>query len=345
VVVSAWGGVAVKSNLHSVRKSLLSGLIGIAVEEGKIDLQDTLAEIGIDDRAPKLSQTEKQATVGDLIKARSGIYHPALYETAAMTASKPPRGSHAPGKHWHYNNWDFNALGTIYEQQSGEKIFEAFARRLAAPLGMEDFQVSDGDYVTGSQSDHPAYPFRMTARDLARFGYLYLRQGRWKEARLLSPEWVAESTARHSAAGGLRGYGYMWWTLHRPAEALAQPPSRFFASGWHGQLIWVDPGHDLVVVHRVNTDHEHRAPRRDEFRKLFDMIFDAYQGGGTSCDRGQNAGVKERRSSLNIVAPYTALPYIFAYHGRDSLVRTGRAEGYREPPQTQNTVRLRDTGV
>lgn len=101
MVVSAWGGVAVKSNVHSVRKSLLSGLIGIAVEEGKIDLQDTLAEIGIDDRAPKLSQTEKQATVGDLIKARSGIYHPALYETAAMTASKPPRGSHAPGKHWH----------------------------------------------------------------------------------------------------------------------------------------------------------------------------------------------------------------------------------------------------
>ena len=71
VVVAEWGDVAVKSPAHSVRKSLLSALIGIAVEEGKIDLSSTLEELGIDDNEPSLTEIEKKATVGDLIKARS----------------------------------------------------------------------------------------------------------------------------------------------------------------------------------------------------------------------------------------------------------------------------------
>src|SRR5205085_9964153 len=84
LVVAQWGDVAVKSNLHSVRKSLLSALIGIAVDEHKIDLGATMESLGIDDNTPGLTPTEKTATVGDLLKARSGIYHAALYETPGM---------------------------------------------------------------------------------------------------------------------------------------------------------------------------------------------------------------------------------------------------------------------
>lgn len=149
IVVDEWGDVAIKTPAHSVRKSLLSALIGIAVDEGKIDLSSTLAALKIDDNAPSLTEIEKQATVGDLIKARSGIYHAALYESKRMTDSKPPRGSHAPGTFWHYNNWDFNALGTIYRQETGEDIFEAFERRIAKPLQMQDYVPADGDYFTG----------------------------------------------------------------------------------------------------------------------------------------------------------------------------------------------------
>ena len=74
-VVAQWGDVAIKSNLHSARKSLLSALIGIAVAERKIDLGATIGSLGIDDNAPSLTPIEKTATVGDLLKARSGIYH------------------------------------------------------------------------------------------------------------------------------------------------------------------------------------------------------------------------------------------------------------------------------
>src|SRR5262245_3997359 len=56
-----------------------------------------------------------------------------------MEASMPPRGSHPPGTRFHYNNWDFNALGTIFERQTGRGVFEALREDLAGPLGFQDF--------------------------------------------------------------------------------------------------------------------------------------------------------------------------------------------------------------
>ena len=292
IVVDAWGEVATKSNLHSVRKSLLSGLIGIAVDEGKIDLNQTLAELAIDDNEPSLTDLEKQATVGDLIKARSGIYHPALYETARMTALKPARGSHEPGTFFHYNNWDFNTLGTIYEDAVGESIFEAFDRRIAGPLRMEDYTPGDGEYVTGWQSIHPAYPFRMTARDLARFALLYLREGRWGDRRIVSVDWVQESTAGDSWPYQGVAYGYMWWTTAGSSRFGGAPVGApaYYASGWHGQYAFVFPDLDLVVVHRVNTDHPHRAPRDWEVGKLLQLIVSAETGHATKCPPNRKSG-------------------------------------------------------
>ncbi len=101
-------------------------MIGIAVDERKIDLNASIGSLGIDDNAPSLTEAEKAATVADLLKARSGIFHAALYETPGMARLRPPRGSHSPGTFWYYNNWDFNALGTIYERAVGQSIFTAF---------------------------------------------------------------------------------------------------------------------------------------------------------------------------------------------------------------------------
>lgn len=193
-VVAEWGDTQTKSNLHSVRKSLLSALIGIAVAESKIDLRATLDTLGIDDNAPALTPMEKRATVHDLLAARSGIYHAALYETAAMAAARPARGSHPPASFWYYNNWDFNALGTIYERATAEGIFNAFDRLIARPIGMQDYQPADGTYIRGGDSIHAAYPIRMSARDLARFALLYLRDGRWNGRQVVPADWVKAST-------------------------------------------------------------------------------------------------------------------------------------------------------
>jgi CubicO group peptidase (beta-lactamase class C family) len=87
VVVAAWGDVAHRSNLHSCRKSLLNSLIGIAVADGKINLDETLEKLGIDDKKPSLTAAEKQATVRDLLEARSGVYHPTAYETMLLLSA------------------------------------------------------------------------------------------------------------------------------------------------------------------------------------------------------------------------------------------------------------------
>jgi len=218
VVVDAWGDITRNFQCHSMRKSLLSGLIGIHVDERNIDLTKTMAELAIDDYEPSLSPIEKQATVGDLIKARSGIYHPALGEAITMKVMRPKRYSHEPGTFWYYNNWDFNALGTIFEQETGKKIFEQFDQRIASPLQMEDFNANNcryltrTDYKSAPHSMHRYYLFRMSARDLARFGHLFLRQGRWKNQQIISSDWVWESAASHSERVVDGGYGYMWWT-------------------------------------------------------------------------------------------------------------------------------------
>ena len=111
-------------HLGYIRKSFLSGLIGIAVSEHRIELSKTLSELGFNDIAPSLTEIEKSAKVGDLLKARSGVYHLASNDTPGMTALRPARGSHLPGTYWCYNNWDFNALGAISEQQTQSSIFQ-----------------------------------------------------------------------------------------------------------------------------------------------------------------------------------------------------------------------------
>src|SRR5579864_6680872 len=96
-VVDQWGDVDKKISSYSVRKSLLSSLYGIYAAEGKIDINQTLEQLGIDDAPDPLTKAERQARVVDLLRARSGVYHPVDFETESMKKNRPPRGSHAPG--------------------------------------------------------------------------------------------------------------------------------------------------------------------------------------------------------------------------------------------------------
>jgi CubicO group peptidase (beta-lactamase class C family) len=254
-VVYSWGRASTPLPIHSVRKSLLSALYGPAVAKGQIDLRATLRDLKIDDVAPGLTPTETAATVRDLLEARSGVYHPAAYETASMQKNRPPRGSHAPGTFWYYNNWDFNALGAIFKQRTGVDVFAAFAAQLAAPLRLQDFRAADAKWVSEEVSRYPAYTFRLSARDLARIGYLYLRRGRWRDAQIVPTAWIDESLTAYSDANPGVGYGYLWWIAQGTKQFGAPVGKRSFsARGNHGQYVIVAPDLDLVVVHLRESD-------------------------------------------------------------------------------------------
>ena len=297
LIVASWGEPAANIRLQSVRKSLLSALIGIAVAHGQIDLRDTLAKLGIDDNPPSLTQDEKQATIGDLLEARSGVYHGANYETAFNAALRPPRGSHPPGTHWYYNNWDFNALGAIYERATAKAIFEAFREQIAVPVGMQDYDPRNCRYVGGPDSTYPAYVFFLSARDLARFGLLYLRRGRWGDRQIIPSQWVDDSVKAYSATNMGPGYGFLWWTSF-PDHPLAfpqgqgstvarssvyLPPGTYFAWGNGGQFLFVIPAEDLVIVHLARMGSEADAAHRNgvelaQMASLLAIIMEAANG-------------------------------------------------------------------
>lgn len=282
-VLGAWGAVERRFRCHSVRKSLVSALYGIHVGEGAIDIQKTLRDLGIDDREP-LTAEEKSARIVDLLSARSGVYHPAAKEPPDMTANRPTRGSHAPGTHWWYNNWDFNTLGVIFEQETRKELIDEFRIRLAIPLGMDDFRPQDAyKQLEPGKSIHPAHDFRLSARDLARVGQLYLQKGKWQGKQVISESWIAESTRFISKTDAFMGYGYMWWIGEtKPTDPKSRTPhldrySGFAARGAGGHLLLVIPEAELVFVHRSDTDHDLEIGSRN-IHKIIDMILAAKEG-------------------------------------------------------------------
>ena len=280
-VVAAWGDVSRKLELHSVRKSIVSAMFGMAADRNAIALDATLGSLGIADRVP-LTDVERSARIRDLLAARSGVYLPAAYADVSQDTERPARGSHAPDTFWFYNNWDFNTLGAIYERMVEPSLYDAIDKRLAKPIGMEDFSPADGFLAyEPSNSLIPAHTIRMSTRDLARFGQLYLQDGVWNGQRLISRKWVAESTSPKSATGvPLRGYGYLWWTL-APGDAQRYPQVDtrriFYGSGTGGQLVAVIPSDDLVIVHRGDTDHGRNVAGRDAWR-IVELVLEAHTG-------------------------------------------------------------------
>ena len=257
-VLYQYGNVDTVSYLASVRKSLLSMLYGIYVERGRIDLSKTLAQMGMDDLLG-LTDTERQATTRDLIMARSGVYHPASNDGDDL-ASAPPRGSQAHGTYYLYSNWDFNAAGFAFEQQTGVNIYDAFEQELAKPLGMRDF-VRANHRKSGNlqKSKYPAYHFNLSTRDMARIGYLMLRGGRWNGRQIVPEAWVRESTRALTPVGEMNparrrdgpwGYGYLWWVWDGK-DATGPFAGAYSGLGAVGQHITVLPALDLVVAHKT----------------------------------------------------------------------------------------------
>jgi hypothetical protein len=163
---------------------------------------------------------------------------------------------------------------TILEQETGIEFFEEFDRRFAGPIGMQDYDSSHGYYhYEKDKSIHPAYPFRMSARDMARFGLLYLHRGKWGGKRILSESYIDESTAWISDTP-TGGYGYMWWL--EGAEPFKEQ-GMYSALGVGGQLIDVIPGAEMVFINRADT-YLDGGVSSDERTKLIGMVLDAKVG-------------------------------------------------------------------
>jgi len=171
-------------------------------------------------------------------------------------------------------------LGVIFEKLTGKKIFQAFEEHIADPVQMQDYDSGWGAYhYQPERSDHPAYTIRMSARDLARFGLLYERNGVWQGQQLISKNWIQDSISPKMTVpyGQDYSYGYLWWIY---GESVLGHKA-FFASGSGSQLIVVIPDLDIVYVMRASAELE-RGVNGLEAREILAKILRAKTKDSTS---------------------------------------------------------------
>ena len=261
-ILYKYGDIEEVSYIASCRKSVLSILYGKYVDNGTIDLQQTIGDIGIDEKDGLLPQ-EKEATVNDIITARSGVFHiPANGGYDENNILK--RGSVKHGEYFVYNNWDFNVAGYILENKTNHTIYEEIEEQLAIPLGFQDWNIKKQKKKQNKRkSQYPAYHIYLSTRDMAKIGQLMLNKGEWNEKQLVSRKWIEKITTtvtpvdtvnsrygRTESSPFQFSYGYMWWLVdnfkHHPDFEGA-----YSATGYGGQFITIIPKLNMVIAHKT----------------------------------------------------------------------------------------------
>jgi len=229
----------------SVTKSVLSALTGIAIMHGYIDSVDQFVhsffpEAGIDDAR------KYDMTVEHLLLMTSGLQANA-FPTSASWRTSDDAGLYnflvpqafAPGERFQYcSAANTQTLVGVIERATGQNLLEFAQRHLFGPLGMTSVHW----LTTACGSPIGGFGIYMTPRDMLRFGYLYLRDGRWQGRRILPTGWVEASRAE--SPDNPMSYGYMWWGNARDRRLGGSMEAR----GFRGQFVTVYHEADLVVV-------------------------------------------------------------------------------------------------
>lgn len=259
----------------SLTKSFTSTVLGLLIEDGKATL-DTKAK----DILPSMAKTYPGITLRHFTTMTSGYY----------AVGDEPRGSYrhgpsptpfepaekplfAPGEQYAYWDSAMNQFGNCLTQIAGESMEDLFKRRIADPIGMNsekwrwgDFGKIDGLEVNGGSGNGNKHVF-ICARELARFGHLFLNRGKWNGKQLIDAAWVEMATKPNvaasmdlhplSGADGRGVYGFNWWANGIGADGKRKwseaPEGMYAASGYNNNDMFVIGEWNMVVV-RLGLD-------------------------------------------------------------------------------------------
>jgi CubicO group peptidase (beta-lactamase class C family) len=257
-IVAEWGDTKRVDVTYSVTKSFLSTVVGLAVADGVIrDVHDPVSEYVHDGGFD--SPHNAQITWHHLLR-QTNEWEGELFGKPDVADRRRGRDRQlqTPGTFWEYNDVRVNRTALAALRVWQRALPDVLQERVMKPIGATDtwewhgYHNSDvevnGELVKSvSGGGHWGGGMWISSRDQARFGYLYLRRGRWEDEQLLPEEWVDATTTPTDIQPT---YGYMWW-LNTDRELWASAPgSSFAARGGGSNVIWVDPEHDLVVVIR-----------------------------------------------------------------------------------------------
>jgi CubicO group peptidase (beta-lactamase class C family) len=246
-----------RHEVFSCTKTVLSALLGIAIQQGTIaSIQQPVLDY-FPERTIAHNNTRKQViTLEHLLTMTSGLgserdmgYSP---DWVQFMLDRPMVAK--PGTTFNYNSGNTHLLSAILQKTTGMNP-ETYARtHLFTPLGITDFTWEtdpDGLNIGG-------WGIWMRPRDMAKLGYLYLHDGEWNGQQIVPADWVKKSTAKYIDTGDGRGYGYGWWQLSFGGYA---------ALGYGGQQILVFPERDMIVVF---TSQSHPPEDETQLWRLVD---------------------------------------------------------------------------
>ncbi|HKK40724.1 MAG TPA: serine hydrolase [Cryomorphaceae bacterium] len=231
----------------SMAKSVVSILIGIAIDEGYIEsVQDPATKY-----LPEMREEFDQVTIEHLLQMTSGLDYNESYVNPFGDAATSYYGRNLikmvnkskletePGQRFSYVSGDTQILANILSAALGEKSVSAYLEeKLWKPLGMEYDASWSLDKKDGQEKGFCCLNAR--ARDFAKIGRLYLNRGNWNGEQLVPEEWVERSTRVDTSNGSASYYQYQWW--QGPGE------KDFYANGILGQYIYVNPELNIIAV-------------------------------------------------------------------------------------------------
>ncbi|MHB8271824.1 serine hydrolase domain-containing protein [Bradyrhizobium sp.] len=241
-----------QSPVQSVTKSVLSILIGIAIDEGYLRLDTKLFEIFPEAFDENTDSLARDITVADVLTKTEGFAEAspgdfkvsgAAPRTEAWRWMINRKVAYKRGTHFRYDGIGSDLLAVVLSKAIKQDAGDFAKRKLFDPLGIANYTwYADSEgYLHGEAGLH------LTARDMAKIGILYLGHGRWGDTQVVSAEYVRDSTARHNDGGPPlgSGYGYQWW--------ISKNGNVFFASGKYSQFISVTPKSGLVLAFAADS--------------------------------------------------------------------------------------------
>ncbi len=269
----------------SVSKSFVATLIGVMVEQGKIELDKK-----VPDYLPNFKGSAyEDVSVKHLLNMSSGVAFNENYgdfysdinrfgRSFAMGTSLESfalslRKDKLPGSYNHYVSIDTQVLGLILAAVSGKSVTELTQKYIWEPAGMED---NASWIIDNTGMEVVLGGLNATLRDFSKLGLIYLHDGQLNGHQIVSPKWIQDATtpdAKHLEANQLKyssnpyGYAYQWWLPRNPAND-------FFANGIYSQYIYINRDADLVIA-KLSGDYKFKKGRksiRDKHLALFQYI-------------------------------------------------------------------------
>ena len=257
------------ANLKSASKSIISTLIGIALDRGQLkSIRDPIAKFFPDHLGTKAEAAKNRITIEDLLTMRSGLETTSNVNYGRWVTSANWVGHvltrpliDEPGGRMIYSTGNSHLLSAILTKATKMSTFEFARRYLAEPLG-----IAIGPWIRDPQGIYlGGNDMHLTSRAMLKYGELYLNRGRMQDKQIVSEEWIEESLKpRTKSTWSGRDYGYGWWIDTLGAQTT------HYAWGHGGQFIFTMPGLRLVVVTTaVPTPDD---GRREHQRAIYDLV-------------------------------------------------------------------------